>query len=146
MKRSILIVAAFAFATLFCCGTDSQASSRHASTRINISHGRSINVPVFARDHRFDSHCWFGTYRCTGYYCAADQQWYYWYEPTAQFLPISLMSLYPPTTPGVTVITRLPGVAAVRVVPGVVPAGVVSGMPGLPPGASALPNGTPAPQ
>jgi hypothetical protein len=75
------------------------------------------------------SRCWFPSYGSYGYYCGADQLWYYWYAPLNEYLPISYMSVYPPT----------PGAAPVGVMQ------VAPGMPALPPGASFVPGPITAP-
>ena len=114
---------------------DHVANHTHVATRAHttlVVRGHSVQVPVRVRGYRgWASRCWFGNYRCYGYYCGEDQLWYYWYAPLNEYLPIAYLSIYPPTPLGG------------------VPIGVVPVTPGLPvalPMSIALPPGaTPAP-
>lgn len=77
-----------------------------------VVHGHSLHVPVHVRGYRgWVSRCWFPTYNCYGYYCGADQMWYYWYAPLEEYLPITYMSIYLPTqmAPPVTLVPIAPG-------------------------------------
>ncbi len=100
--------------------------------RTIVDHGRSLHVPVHVRGYRgWASRCWFPGYRCYGYYGGDDQLWYYWYEPFAEYLPITYMSIYPPTA----------GIAPPMTgVPMAMPAS-----PALPPGATFVPGPITAP-
>jgi hypothetical protein len=94
--------------------------------RTLVVRGHSVNVPFHVRGYGgWGSRCWFPSYRSYGYYCDTDQLWYYWYAPLNEYLPITYMSIYPPTQV-------------------VAPVGIVSVTPGLPvtlPMSSALPPG-----
>ncbi len=95
-----------------------------------VVHGHPAHVPFHVRGYRgWVSRCWFPGYGCYGYYCGTDQVWYYWYAPLNEYLPITYLSVYPPT----------PGVAPVGFAP------VAPGMPALPAGASFVPGPITAP-
>jgi hypothetical protein len=101
-----------------------------AHTHALVIHGHSVNVSVRLHGyHGWSSRCWFPTYNTYGYYCGEDATWYYWYAPFNEYLPISYMSIYPPTM----------AVAPVTVAP------IVPGVPVLPPGASYVPGPIMAP-
>jgi hypothetical protein len=147
MKRFILTTVAVAFAAVLGCTTNLDAAPHrggghvaahaHVAAHTHVAvhahaplvvHGHSVHVPVHVRGYGgWVSRCWFPGYRTYGYYCGTDQVWYYWYAPLDEYLPISYMSIYPPTPVGVA------------------PVGVVPVTPGLPvtmPMSPALPPGT----
>jgi hypothetical protein len=104
MNRFILTAAAVAFTFVISSGTSVQAEPiKTTSTTPKVQPSKTVNnksvrVTFHLRDFRgWNSYCWFSQYRCYGYYCSADQQWFYWYEPMARFLPIRYMAQYPPT-------------------------------------------------
>jgi hypothetical protein len=98
-----------------------------------VVHGRSVHVPVHVRGYNgWGWRCWFPGYRTYGYYSGADQAWYYWYAPLNQYLPITYMSIYPPTPAGFAPV--MPGQP---VMPPMSPA--------LPPGATLVPGPISAP-
>jgi hypothetical protein len=142
MTRFILTVAAVAFAAVLGSTTNLYATSHHGGGHVavhahvvahpaHIVHRPVGNYRFHERGYRgWVSRCWFGSYGCYGYYCGADQLWYYWYAPFNEYLPTSYMSVYPPTQCGV---------APVNVVQ------VTPGMPALPPGATQVPGPITAP-
>jgi hypothetical protein len=140
MRRFILTPLALAFGAMLGCAANLDAAPHRGGGHVAVYahaplvvHNQSIHGPVHfhVRGYRgWVSRCWFPGYRCYGYYCGEDQAWYYWYAPLNEYLPISYMSIYPPT-PG--------GVAPVGVVP------VAAGMPALPPGATFVPGPITAP-
>jgi hypothetical protein len=156
MSRFILTVAsAVALTVVLSVGSTAEAgkgsgSSHHSITLSNHSihingshHSSSVHINFRARDFRgWSSYCYLPQSRCYGYYC--EGMWFYWYEPMAQFLPISYITLYPPINTGFVPVTRFPG--AVGVLPvGVAPVGPVgvaplAGTPALPPGGTMLPQ------
>lgn len=89
-------------------------------------------------------YCWFPSYGCYGYYCPSACSWYYYYEPQQCYYPVSYITTYAPTTPGISinVNNNNNNNQNVAVPPGgaTVPVGAVAPPP-LPTGASALPNG-----
>ena len=148
MKRFILTNVAAVLVAVFGCITNVDAAPHkggshvvvhaHASVVVHphpahapvVVHGRPAHVQFHVRGYRgWVSRCWFSSYGCYGYYCGTDQLWYYWYAPLNEYLPISYMSVYPPTQ----------GVAPIGVVQ------VAPGMPALPPGASFVPGPITAP-
>jgi hypothetical protein len=124
MKRFILTTAAVAFAAVLSCTANLDAAPHksvghvapahvaghaHVAVRSHatlVVHGHSMHVPVHVRGYSgWTSRCWLPNYRTYGYYCGADQLWYYWYAPLNQYLPITYMSIYPPTPLGVAPVT-----------------------------------------
>jgi hypothetical protein len=74
------------------------ARINHATHTNLLVHGRYLNVPFRVAGYRNWSYrCWFPSYRSYGYYSPVDSLWYYWYAPLNQYLPVTYMSLYPPT-------------------------------------------------
>jgi hypothetical protein len=72
------------------------------------------------------AYCFFKKYQCYGYYSPARRLWFYWYAPFNRFLPISYLTIYPPTNIGVA------------------PVGpAVGDQPALPPGATPAPTQPP---
>ena len=143
MKRFILTSVALAFAVVLGSTTNLEAAPHKGGGHV-ASHGhvaahtghasfvahRPVNFTFRARGYRgWASRCWFPSYRCYGYYCGADQLWYYWYAPLNQYLPITYMSVYPPTV----------GIAPVGVAPVGMPV-MSPTSPALPPGASFVPG------
>ena len=136
MNRLILTAAAVAFTFVLVTGTDTQANGpRGGTTRSNVQTTRTIHSNNLHSSFRassycgWNSYCWFGQCRCYGCYCPSAQCWYYWYAPMQCYLPISYMTIYPPTpfgAPGM----GIPGIG----VPPIAPMG--AGLPGLPPGAA----------
>jgi hypothetical protein len=139
MKRLILTAAAaMMFAAMFGFTTNADAAPHKggghvvAHSHALVVHGHSIHVPVHVRGyHGWASRCWFPGYRCYGYYCGDDQAWYYWYAPFNEYLPITYMSIYPPTQMSAPV--------------AVVPSAPVTMTPGLPSGATLVPGPITAP-
>ena len=154
MKRFILTTVAVAFAAVLGCTTNLDAAPprghttthvrvathahvvTHAHVAIHAHHtlvvrGHSVSVPVHVRGYGgWVSRCWFPGYRTYGYYCGTDQAWYYWYAPMNEYLPISYMSIYPPTPVGIAPVGMVP---------------VTPGLPALPSGASFVPGPITAP-
>jgi hypothetical protein len=138
MKRFILTTMAVAFAAMFASTTNLEAAPHkvvsHAAVHAHVAphaplvvhHGPSGHVPFHVHGYRgWVSRCWFPGYGCYGYYCGTEQVWYYWYAPFNEYLPISYMSIYPPTAGGVAPVNM------VQAAPG---------MPALPSGASFVPG------
>ncbi len=142
MKRFIMTTLAVAFAAVLGFTTTNLeaaphkggghvAAHAHVAVHAHAPLGHPAHASFHVRGYRgWTSRCWFPSYSSYGYYCAADQLWYYWYAPLNEYLPISYMSTYPPTQFGV---------APVGVVP------VTPGMPALPPGATFVPGPITAP-
>jgi hypothetical protein len=150
MKRFILTSVAAALAVVFSCSTSLEASPPrgashgHVASHVHVApghahvasyyhyhtiHGHSVRVYVGGyRDWAY--RCWFPFYRTYGYYSGPDQVWYYWYAPFGEYLPITYMSIYPPT----------PATAPVGVVPSAPSAPVA-----LPSGATYIPGPISAP-
>jgi hypothetical protein len=138
MKRFILTTLAMVSVVVLAFTTNLDAAPHkggghvavHAHAPLGV-HGHPAHVPFHVRGYGgWVSRCWFPGYRCYGYYCGADQAWYYWYAPLNEYLPISYMSIYPPTPFGVAPV----GVVA-----------VTPGLPALPPGATFVPGPITAP-
>ena len=140
MKRFILTtLAAMAvgFAAMLCSTAEVDAAPHKGGGHVVIHGHGPVVVHGPAAHHQFHkrgyhgwvSRCWFPSFGCYGYYCGTEQIWYYWYAPLNEYLPITYMSMYPPTA----------GVAPVSVVQ------VAPGMPALPPGASFVPGPITAP-
>ena len=140
MKRFILHSVALCFAVLPGFTSDLYAGPQgvphpaHMVAHVHapvVLHGHAFHGAFHVRGYRgWISRCWFPSIGCYGYYCGADQTWYYWYAPFDEYLPISYMSMYPPTPMGVA------------------PANVIPATPGslaLPPGASLVPGPITAP-
>ena len=143
MKRFILTSVAVAFAAVLGCTTDLDAApprggshiavhghvAPHPRVTVHAHHtlvvrGHSVHVPVHVRGYGgWVSRCWFPGYRTYGYYCGTDLTWYYWYAPLNEYLPITYMSIYPPTPVGVA------------------PVGMIPVAPGMPVNSPALPSG-----
>jgi hypothetical protein len=155
MKRFIQTIAAVAVATVFCFTTNLDAAPHHgggghvAAQAHVVAHTHVVahapvavhaHAPLVVHNHPVHFHvrgyhgwasrCWFPGYGCYGYYCGVDQAWYYWYAPLNEYLPISEMSIYPPTPDGVAPVGMVP---------------VAPGMPALPPGATFVPGPVTAP-
>jgi hypothetical protein len=137
MKRFILTSVALVFALVLGSTANLDAAPHKGSGHVvthahapSVVHGHPAHVQFHVRGYRgWVSRCWFPSYGCYGYYCGAEQLWYYWYAPLNEYLPISYMSVYPPTQ-------------------GLAPVGMVQaapGMPSLPPGASFVPGPITAP-
>jgi hypothetical protein len=101
------------------------------------------------RHHHYSSwrhYCWFPTYGCYGYYCPSACSWYYYYAPQQCYYPISYITTYAPTTPGITINVNNNnnlnnnnvGASATD---GAVPVGPAVAAPPLPTGATGLPAG-----
>jgi hypothetical protein len=111
------------------------APAHVAHTHALVIHGHPVHVPVHVRAyHGWGWRCWFPSFNCYGYYSVEDQVWYYWYAPFDEYLPITYMSMYPPTVYPPTGV-----VAPVTVAP------IAPGVPALPPGASYVPGPIAAP-
>jgi hypothetical protein len=147
MKRFILTsvgTLAMAFAAVLCNTPSVDAAPHkgggggHAVTHAHVAVHAHAPLVVHGHPAHFHVHgyggwvsrCWFPSYGCYGYYSGAEQVWYYWYAPLNEYLPISYMSIYPPTPVGVAPV----GVVA-----------VVPGMPALPSGATFVPGPITAP-
>jgi hypothetical protein len=133
MKRFILTTAAVAFALVLGSTTNLEASpphhGGHGSAHVHVtahSHrtvvvrGRSVDVRVYHRGyHGWTSRCYLPSYRTYGYYSGGG--WYYWYAPFNEYLPITYLSIYPPTPiAAVPVTTSLPVAVSPTLPPGAV--------------------------
>lgn len=149
MKRFILTSVVLAFAAVIGFTPNLEAAPRHAAVRAPAranyaAHGHAVNHGYVgpAYHGHFDHfhvrgfrgwnwRCWFPAYGAYGYYSGADQLWYYWYAPFDQYLPITYMSMYPPTPAGAAPVSMLPAPAPM--------------LPALPPGAAFVPGPITAP-
>jgi hypothetical protein len=114
------------------------ANATDHAHRTLLVYGRSVHVPVHGRGYGgWASRCWLPSYRTYGYYSGAEQVWYYWYAPLNEYLPITYMSVYPPTPMGVAPVGLSP------VTPGLPAALPMSSE--LPPGATLAPGPITAP-
>src|ERR1051325_9730733 len=136
MQRFMFGIAALAFTALLAVGADVQASGRSGggrtttiriqSTTTRITHTNVTSTGMRSHLRTFSGWrgcCWFGRYGCYGYYSPADGLWFYWCQSQQRFLPISLLSQFPPTNSGIGPV--LPGANAA--------------LPPLPPGGTPLP-------
>jgi len=120
MNRIIITAAALVFVCLVSCANDTQASGNSSHPKKIVastsSHPSNVNVhyTYFPRGYcSWRNYCWFGSYRCYGYF--TDGCWFYWCETLGGFMPISYMTLYPPTTMGT--VPPSTGVAPAGVLP-----------------------------
>ncbi len=120
MKSFILaIIVAASFAATLPAGTaqaktTSQKPSMHNNGRVNYDHGRRS----FDRFYRgWGSYCYLSGYGCYGFFDPACGEWFYWYQPTARYLPVRVIATFRPVASGVAMLP--PG--AVPVTTGAVP-------------------------
>ena len=145
MKRFILTTVALVAIAAMLGSTNSVDAAPHRVAGHAVTHGHvtvhahhdlvvrghSVHVPVHVRGYAgWSSRCWFPGYRTYGYYCGADQAWYYWYAPLNEYLPVAYMSIYPPTPVGYAPVGMVP---------------VTPGLPALPSGATFVPGPITAP-
>jgi hypothetical protein len=145
MKRFILTIVAVAFAAVLCTTSNIDATPHKGGGPAVHPHVVvHAHAPLVVHAHPAHFHvrgyggwvsrCWFPSYGCYGYYCGAEQTWYYWYAPFNEYLPISYMSIYPPTPVGAAPIVLIP------VAPVTLPMSSA-----LPPGATLVPGPITAP-
>jgi hypothetical protein len=136
MNRFLSIVAAVALTGVLGLGTDLRAtakpgaggkssasksagkSAQHSNNhQLATTHqGKTSSVRFHVRGYRgWRSYCWFPTYGCYGFYDSTCQGWFYWYEPSDQFLPIDTIDTLPPGTSGADLLP--PGAVPVEAAP-----------------------------
>jgi hypothetical protein len=63
------------------------------------------NLGYFDRFYRgWGSYCYLSGYGCYGFYDAACGEWFFWYQPTARFLPVTVIETFRPVTSGVALL------------------------------------------
>jgi hypothetical protein len=115
MSRFIFTVVLVAFIVTI-NGSESQAKGPKGSGGVVARAVKALPTPHFvntikpiilSKNHRnWTAYCWFNQYGAYGFYNPTAQAWYYWYQPTQSYLPVSSMTAYPPTPyagPGVGV-------------------------------------------
>src|SRR5262245_46549639 len=113
MNRALLTAASLAFAAVLVCGANVQADNKtnangaptntgNGTKQTTQKIGKAKTKAVFhLRDFRgFTSYCYLPRYRCYAYFSPADGLWFYWYQPSARFLPTAYLAYYPPVLPG----------------------------------------------
>jgi hypothetical protein len=105
MKRILFTLAALAVTAVL--STDSSvdakpAPKKPAPPKVTPSKGSfKITIDFRLRSYRgWNSYCYMPSYGCYCFYDPASETWFYWYEPTGQFLPIGSLPTSVPTTSG----------------------------------------------
>ena len=137
MKRTFLFALAVAVISLMSLGvnnSDAKPGPKGKGPTVKSS-PKSIHVNFYGHGHRgWREYCYYPSYGCYLFSDPITGQWYFWCDRLGQFLPISYLASYSPTTNG-----------AAMLPPGTIPqtqlaAPMDSGAPTLPPGATLIPN------
>lgn len=101
LLRSMIVAPALCF--LLGTNANTQAGDPHNGRPVSVNqihnqkHEKGI-VGISRAFRNWTSRCYFPVYRCYGYYSPIQTQWYYWYAPFNQYLPVSLIATYPPVS------------------------------------------------